>query len=116
MKKTGSTNKHLVSLIQDLKEYAGKENSAFWKRIVKDLEKPSRNRRKVNLVKINDCSKDGEVVIIPGKVLGVGSLDHKVTVVAFQFSESASEKLKDKLTIRELFEKNPKIKDARILG
>lgn len=116
MKKTGSTNKHLVSLIQDLKEYAGKEDSAFWKRIVKDLEKPSRNRRKVNITKINDCTKDGETVIVPGKILGEGDLDHKVTVVAFQFSESASEKLKDKLTIKELFEKNPKVKDARILG
>jgi len=116
MKKTGSTNKILVSLIQDLKEYAGKENSAFWKRIVKDLEKPSRNRRKVNLNKINENTNDGETVIVPGKILGIGNLDHTVTVVALNFSESASEKLKDKMTIRELFEKNPKIKDARILG
>lgn len=103
-------------MIQDLKEYAGRESSAFWKRIVKDLEKSTRNRRKVNIEKINASSKEGETVIVPGKVLGEGSLDHKVTVVAFQFSESASEKLKDKMTIRELFEKNPKIKDARILG
>ena len=68
------------------------------------------------LNKINENTNDGETVIVPGKILGIGNLDHTVTVVALNFSESASEKLKDKMTIRELFEKNPKIKDARILG
>ena len=110
------TNKNLTELIRKIKEHAGRENSAFWKKIAKELEKPTRMRRKVNIKKINEYSKDKEIVLVPGTVLGEGELDHDVTVVAFRFSESASEKIKNKMSILELLEKNPKGKDVRILG
>jgi large subunit ribosomal protein L18e len=110
------TNKNLAELIRKVKEYAGRENSGFWRRIAKELEKSTRRQRKVNVSKINKVTKAGETVIVPGNVLGNGRLDHEVTVVAFRFSESASEKVKNKMSILELLEKNPKAKDVRILG
>jgi large subunit ribosomal protein L18e len=92
----------------------------IWKRIAKDLEKPTRQRRIVNLYKINKNTKDSEAVIVPGKVLGTGELDHKVLVVAWDFSDGAKEKItKAKgacMTIPEMLEKNPKGKDLRIMG
>jgi large subunit ribosomal protein L18e len=114
--KTGTTNPNLRNLIQEIKETSAKEGSGFWKRIVKELEKPGRNRREVNIYRINENTKDKEVVIVPGKVLGNGNLDHDVTVAALQFSESASEKIKNKITIKELLKSNPKGKDVRIIG
>ena len=110
------TNKNLAELIRKIKEHAGRENSGFWKRIVKELEKSTRRKRKVNVSKISKVTKAGETVIVPGDVLGSGSLDHDVTVVAFRFSESAASKIKNKMNILELLEKNPKGKDVRILG
>jgi len=103
-------------LIKEIKEHAAKENSGFWKRIAKELTNSTRRRRSVNIAKINQYTKDGEMVIVPGKVLGVGELDHNVSVAALQFSESALAKIKNNMTIEELLKKSPKGKDVRILG
>ena len=76
--KTGTTNQNVKDLINDIKESFSKQKAGFWRRIVKELERPSRNRREVNVYRINNNTKDGETVIVPGKVLGNGELDHKV--------------------------------------
>lgn len=54
---------------------------------------PSRKSRIVNLYKIEKYSKEGDIIVVPGKVLGIGSLSHKVTVVALDFSKSALKKI-----------------------
>jgi large subunit ribosomal protein L18e len=116
MKKITKTDKHLVNLIQEIKEHAAKEDSGFWKRIAKELSNSTRRRRSVNIAKINQYTKEGEMVVVPGKVLGVGELDHNVTIAALEFSESALVKIKNNMTIGELLKKSPKGKDVRILG
>jgi len=92
----------------------------MWKRVAKDLQKPTRARRIVNLTKINKFSKENDMVVVPGKVLGSGELDHKVTIAAFTFSKQAIEKIEgSKGTIYSLYEfmkKNPKGEKTRILG
>ena len=103
-------------MIKEIKEHAAKENSGFWRRIAKELSNATRRRRAVNVAKINKYTKDGEMVVVPGKVLGVGELDHNVSVAALQFSESALIKIKNSMTIEELLKKSPKGKDVRILG
>ena len=55
-------------------------------------------------------------MVVPGKVLGTGSIEPNITVAAWQFSQSAKDKLKNNLTIKELMKKNPKAKKVRILG
>ncbi len=117
-KRTGPTNTQLKKLIVDLK---GKSReSALWKRVASDLEKPSRQRRQVNLYKLNKFAKDGETMLVPGKVLSLGNLDKKITVAAFQYSAEAKKKIEEKqgsaLTISELFKKNPEAKGIRIIG
>lgn len=109
------TNEKLSNLIREIKAHAGRENSGFWKRIAKELEKPTRSMRRVNISKINQYSKTGETVVVPGVVLGSGELDHDVTVVAFKFSDGATSKVKNKMSIKELLEKDPKGKIGRIL-
>ena len=96
------------------------EKVAIWKRIAKDLEKPSRKRRFVNLNKLNNVTTEGDVVIIPGKVLGDGEIQKNLTVIAYQFSNSAIEKLTNSkskiMNISELMNKNPKGQKIKIIG
>jgi large subunit ribosomal protein L18e len=98
---------------------ARKQETPFWQRVADDLEKSSRRRIAVNLSRIARASKEGETVVIPGKVLGSGELAHKVRVVAFSFSSSAQKKLKEakceSMSIEEFLKKDPK-GSGRIIG
>ena len=91
----------------------------IWKNIAEKLNKRRKNAIKVNLNKINKFSKENEVIIVPGKVLGEGSIDHKITLAAFSYSESAKIKLLDCkttiLSIDELLEKNPSGANVKII-
>ena len=115
MKRTGSDNPNLVNLINDLKKLSLDNKAKIWKRIAEDLERPTRNRREVNLNKLDRYTKANETIIIPGKLLGDGDVNHKLKVAAFRFSEKAKSKV-DAITIRELMKENPKGKGVRIIG
>ncbi len=117
--KTIKKNEALATLIVSLKTLAIEQKVNLWKRIASDLEKPSRQRRIVNIYKLNQHSTDGETIIVPGKVLGVGELDHKVNVAALSFSTEAEEKIAKNgacMSIEELMKKDPKGSKVRILG
>ena len=107
-----TTNPELVRLIESLKMESYKNNRRIWRDIAKRLSKPSRRRAEVNIGKINRYTKEDYVVIVPGKVLGAGKLNHKVTVAALSFSEGAKRAIEEVggqcLSIDELLEKNPK--------
>ncbi|MBD3354765.1 50S ribosomal protein L18e [Candidatus Woesearchaeota archaeon] len=118
-KRTGPTNPLLKGLVQELRKKANEHGCNIWKRVADDLEKSSRKRRIINLYKINKATKENETVIVPGKVLSVGDIDHNITVAAFNFSDSALEKINKKgkaISITELIKKDPKGKKIRILG
>ena len=113
------SNKELLTLISDLKEASRKEGVKIWRAIAKELESPARNRRVVNISKINKLTKENDNVIVPGKVLATGSIGHKVSISAYQFSESAKKKIAGigtTLSIQDLLKKNPKGKKLRIIG
>ena len=120
VKRTGPSNMELVKLIALLKKQSNEQGVKLWKRIASDLEKPTRNRREVNLFRIDRHTKENEMIIVPGKVLGTGDLGHKLTVAAFNFSESALNKIKEAkgecITIEEMMQKNPKAQKLRIIG
>lgn len=120
MKRTGPTNPLLKNLIHELKKRSSEQNVNIWKRVALDLEKPSRQRRIVNLSRINRYTKENEIIVVPGKVLGAGSLDHKLTISAFQFSDSAKEKIakvgSNIIPLLELSKEKPDGKRIRIIG
>ncbi|HLC47172.1 MAG TPA: 50S ribosomal protein L18e [Candidatus Nanoarchaeia archaeon] len=120
VKRTGPTNVQLQALITLLKKRAKEQDVPLWLRIAEDLERPTRSRREVNLQNIDRYTEDNDFIIVPGKVLGSGALNHKVTVAAYGFSESAKKKIaaaKGSVTsIAELIEKNPKGQNVRIIG
>jgi large subunit ribosomal protein L18e len=118
MKKLRKTNPNLISLIDLLQKEGYKDNAFLWVDISKRLSRPTRHKAEVNISKINRYTKDGETVIVPGKVLGAGVLDHSITVSAFAFSQSAREKISAEgraLTIEELLRENPKGTGIKIL-
>lgn len=114
------TNPNLVRLVKDLKEQARKENAPIWRDVAERLEKSSKNWAEVNLSTIQRYTAEGDMVLVPGKVLGSGYLDKKVTVGAFRASESARNTIKESggkyLTIREMAAANPKGSGIRIMG
>ena len=69
------TNIQLQKLIDDLKKQSYTENVKIWKRIARDLEKPTQNQRIVNVNKLEKYMNDDEIMIVPGKVLGGGDLN-----------------------------------------
>jgi len=118
-KRTGPSNPQLRDLITELRKKANEHGAKIWTKIADDLEKPTRQRRIVNLYKINKHTKSDETIIIPGKVLGIGELDHAVTVAAWQFSESATEKINKigkAVQITQLLKESPKGKRIRVIG
>ncbi len=119
VKRTGPTNYQLKLLIAELEKKAADSKVRLWRRLANDLKKPSRQRRIVNIYKIDRYAKEGETIVVPGKVLNVGELTKKVDVAAFCFSEAALEKIEKVgkvMSIKELMETNPEGKKVRILG
>ena len=120
MKRTGPTNPILQNLIHELKKRSNEQSINLWRRIADDLEKPTRQRRVVNLSNISRYTKEDEIVIVPGKVLGAGDLEHKLTISAFQFSDGAKEKIVKAgakiVTLLDLSKENPSGKGIRIIG
>ena len=112
-------NPEQQELIRELKKLAITEKVKLWKRIATELEKPTRNKRIVNVSKLDKVTKDGDLIIVPGKVLSSGDLNHKLTVSACAFSEIAKMKILKNgkvLSIRELMKENPKAKGIKIIG
>ena len=74
----------------------------------------------MNVSRLNRYTKKGETVVIPGKVLGAGSLNHPITVAAFTFSGQARLKIENAkgkcLSISDLVKKNPEGKEVKVIG
>ncbi len=101
-------NPRLRKLIISLK----KQQKPFFLALAKELAKPRRKAAAVNLFKINKVANAGETVVVPGKVLSVGSLDKRLKIAAFSFSQKAEEKIKaasgEILQLEELLQKPQK--------
>ncbi len=118
-KMTKTTNPHLRDLIRNLKKKAIQEEQDFWKRLATDLEKPRRQRRAVNISRINRFTEDGDFIVVPGKVLATGELNHKLTVAAWKFSKKAEEKINTNgkvMSLDTLLDTDIKGKKIKIIG
>lgn len=113
------TNPQLNQLIKILKEKAYQEETPLWKDLARRLERPTRRQAEVNISKINRFTSEDEIILVPGKVLGTGALDHKVQVAALDFSKQAEEKIIGAggkcFNINLLVEENPKGSGIRII-
>lgn len=120
MKRTGPTNVYLRRLTHYLRKKARENRAPIWRRVAEILERPTRMRSAVNVSKINYFTKEGDTVVVPGRVLGAGRLNHRVVVAAYAFSKKARGKIEaaggEALTIPQLIERNPRGSGVRILA
>lgn len=113
-------NPELAKIMRLLKSKAEEHEASVWKSLAKKLERTRSRRCAVNLSLINRYTEEGETLAVPGKVLGAGKLEHKISVAAFSFSEEAKRKIEaaggECLTFSALISKNPEGRDLRIIG
>jgi large subunit ribosomal protein L18e len=119
MKETESTNPELVNLIRFLKKKSREQKAAVWHDVAENLSKSKRARIAVNLSRINRHTEKRDTVVVPGKILGIGTLNHPLTIAAFGLSATAAQKLKASrakyMSIPELVEKNPTGANVKII-
>lgn len=106
--------------IWSLRNAFKRKKAPVWRALQRELEGPRANRREINVSRLAQITKADEVVVIPGKVLGTGSLGHKLTVCAFSISEGAAKKIIESggkvVTFDGLIEMYPDGKGVRIIG
>jgi len=112
---TGPSNYYQRKLIREL----WKTKRRIWRKVSKKLSGPRRNRVEANLYRINKITKNNDVIVVPGKVLGIGDLDHKLTIACVAYSNNTKRKVEDSgsklISIEELLEKNPEGKNVKII-
>ena len=80
-------------MVKDLKQASKKNEAPIWSRLADLATKPSSSKRIVNLTRINRITKENDIIFVPGKVLGTGSVSHKITLCSFSISTSAANKI-----------------------
>lgn len=110
-KPSGPTNPVLRRLARKLRAKGKDLDVPLWLDVADRLFKPRRSRAELNLSRINRHTNDGDTVVVPGKVLGSGKMDHSVKVAAFKFSSRARRRIQASggktMEIGELVEENP---------
>ena len=113
-KPTGPSNFYTRALIRELWH----TKRRIWKKLSKKLAGSRRKRVEANLYRINKKTKANDVIVVPGKVLGIGELDHKITLACLACSKPARKKIESSgsklLSIEELLSENPEGKNVRI--
>ncbi len=113
-------NQVVIQMAKELKQASTKNDAPIWLKLAKLALKKSASKRVVNLTQINDVTKEGEVIVVPGKVLGTGNLAHKITISSFSISNSAAKKIIESggniIAFKEMIEKFPTGKGVRIIG
>jgi large subunit ribosomal protein L18e len=120
MKKLKATNPELIGLIQELKKKSQEKQAEVWRYLAERLATSKRNRIAVNVSRLNRNTKEGDIVTVPGKVLGSGKANHPITVAAFAFSDQAQSKILQAkgncLSIRDLMKMNPDGANVKVIG
>ena len=114
------TSQVVIHMAKDLKKASIKNDAAIWGKLAEYALKPSIARRDLNLNRIDQLTKENDIVVFPGKVLGTGNISHKITLFSFSISNSAAAKIIEKggklITYSDLIEQNPTGKGVVLLG
>ena len=107
-------------MAKQLKTASSKNDAPIWSKLAQLALKPSSAKKVVNLTQINDHSKENDVIVVPGKILATGNVDHKITICSFSISNSAAKKIIQSggnlISFSEMIEKFPTGKGVNIIG
>ena len=114
------TNQVVIRMAKDLKKASVKNDAPIWAKLAEYALKPSIARRDINLNRIDQLTKENDIVVFPGKVLGTGNVFHKITLCSFSISNSAANKILENggklINYSDLIEQNPTGKAVVLLG
>ena len=103
-----------------LKQKSREHDAKIWKDLANNLSRPKRIKVTVNISRINRYTSDNDEVVVPGKVLGSGSINHPIRIAAINFSEKAKAKILGAkgtcLSISQIMESNPKGSNVKLIG
>ena len=96
---------------------ARKNNS--WVKLAHVLSGSTRMQLSVNLEQIDKQAKAGDIILVPGKILGSGNITKKLRICALGISSSAREKLRatksEFITIEQEMKDNPKGEGIKVI-
>jgi large subunit ribosomal protein L18e len=87
------TSTELSDIIRFLKIKKRENKARIWAVAADQLSRPRRARAVLNLNHVSRSSKSDSLVLVPGKLLGSGAINHRVVVGAFDYSVTAREKI-----------------------
>jgi large subunit ribosomal protein L18e len=107
-------------MVKTLRGASKKNNAPIWERLADLALKPTRAKRTMNLGQLDKFVSDNDVVVVPGKILGTGSLSHKITLCSFSISTAGTKKIIQSggkiLDISEIIKSHPTGKGVKIIG
>ena len=114
------TNQVVLEMVKTLSSASKKNKAPIWGRLADLALKPTIAKRTINLGQLDKFVSDNDVVVVPGKVLGTGSLSHKITLCSFSISVSSAKKVQQSggkiLDISQLIKNHPTGKGVKIIG
>jgi large subunit ribosomal protein L18e len=90
---SGPENPVVQRLVVSFRKQSKAARQAVWDRIAQLLLKATRKKKGVNLSKLSRYAKEGGVLVVPAKVLSLGSYSSKATVYALSYSGEAKAKI-----------------------
>ncbi len=113
------TNPEMLNTISYLKRAGRQHQAPIWLTVASFLGKSRRTRIVLNLGQVSRLAKSGDVIVVPGKVLGSGIPKEKLTIAAFKFSPRALVKIEKAggrcIPLFRLIEENPQGTNVRLL-
>ena len=114
-----ATNPEMLNTISYLKRAGRQHQAPIWITVASFLGKSRRTRIVLNLGQVSRLANPGDVIAVPGKVLGSGIAKEKLTVAAFKFSPRALVKIEKAggrcIPFSRLIEENPQGTKVRLV-
>jgi len=114
------TNTLIYNTVWSLRNKYKKNKIPIWKDLENRFLKSRSHRVEVNISRLSSVTKDGEVIMIPGKLLGSGEIGHSLTISALSVSENAVKKIINSggkiISLSKLLEEYPEGRGVRIIG
>jgi large subunit ribosomal protein L18e len=114
------TNQIVIKTVKELKSASTKNKAPIWSKLAEMMQKPAVARRVVNVGRLGSVTKENDVVVVPGKVLGTGNISHKITLCCFSISTAAAKKIQSAggkvINHSDIISKFPTGKGVRIIG
>ncbi len=113
-------NPIIMEAVKKIRIVSKTGNKNFWSNIEEIILRPRSRRPEVNVGKISKLTKENDIVLVPGKLLGDGFLDHPITVSALFASKSAIKKVQEAggtyLPFTEFIDRYPDGSNIKVFG